>query len=612
MVNLNSAIAYVALGATLLLGLYLVTRSPRRATAWLAAGTLWALSAYFLNRLVNLNLTTYGSVAVLGGLCAIWAAPLFLDLATRLRGGQRLWRVLVWLAYGIAAVFSLLILQTDLVFQGRGNVPALQGGDTVAGPLYAVLGAFMLGCGALGVWLLWRAQGMAAPGARARLRPVFLSALVAVAGVAYLVVINLLALPALTVVGDALLAVAVTGVGYGVARYNALLEGRATGTDLRYLALAVSLVVLAYLMVTWVFFGLYGIPLAAFIPVFIMVVLSHSLYDAFRNQLDRLFFQRNDARLRERLRTLAREAGGSGSLGPALRDTLAAACAAFNSNAGLIALRDPQGLRVAANLRVPAAGPLLPDFDIPDDAERLTKPTAGPGMTPLESLAAIAPLAWAGETLGFIAIGPRAGAYTDADLTALADVADRIASVVYAARAADTATADLHSQLDAFRERQRDLERQVQALATPAPPAELSEAALVRQVEDGLRHLYDFPYLGEHRLAKLRAVDAALPASDGAVTLLERGQALRDVLIRAVERLRPPGSEPRGDEAASRREWHAYLILRESYVEDIPNRNTMNRLLLSEGSYNRLRRQALRGVARAVEDEEAALSAQET
>lgn len=611
MVILNSAVAYLALGATLLLGLYLVTRSPRRPTAWLAAGTLWALSGYFLNRLINLNLTTYGRIATLGAISAIWAAPLFFALAARLRGARRAWRIPVWAAYGIAAVFSILILQTDLVYRGRGNLPALQGEDTVAGPLYGLLGVYMLICGALGVWLVWGAQRAAPPGVRARLRPIFLSALVAVIGVAYLVLINLFALPALVLLGDALLAVAVTVVGYAVARYNALLEGRAAASDLRYLALAVSLIVFVYLVVTWVFFGLYSISLAAFIPVFIMVILSHSLYDAFRNQLDRLFFQRNAARLRESLRTLAREAGESEALGPALRDTLAAACAQLGATNGLVALREVQGLRVAASIGLPSSDVMLPDFDIPDDATRANAPLRSLASLP-DSLAAIAPLGWGGETLGFIATGARTGGYGDADLATLADVADRIASVVYAARAADRASADLHAQLDAYRERQRDLERQVQALAAPAPSLEMSETSLARQVEDGLRHLYDFPYLGEHKLAKLRAVDAALPEGDGAVTLLERGQALRDVLIRAVERLRPPGSEPRGDDAAARREWHAYLILRESYVEDMPNRATMNRLLLSEGSYNRLRRQALRGVARAIEEEEAALSAQNT
>ena len=125
MIILNSAVAYLALGATLLLGLYLVTRSPRRATAWLAAGTLWALSGYFLNRLINLNVTTYGGIASLGAMSAIWAAPLFFGLSTRLRGATGGWRFAVCAGYGLAAVFSLLILQTDLVFQGRGRLPAL-------------------------------------------------------------------------------------------------------------------------------------------------------------------------------------------------------------------------------------------------------------------------------------------------------------------------------------------------------------------------------------------------------------------------------------------------------------------------------------------------------
>jgi hypothetical protein len=91
-----------------------------------------------------------------------------------------------------------------------------------------------------------------------------------------------------------------------------------------------------------------------------------------------------------------------------------------------------------------------------------------------------------------------------------------------------------------------------------------------------------------------------LRGRDGTITLLDRGQTVRDVLLRTLERLRPPGPEPRGDSAASLREWHAYLILRGSYVDGVPNRDMMNRLYISEGTYNRTRRQALRGLARAL------------
>jgi hypothetical protein len=48
------------------------------------------------------------------------------------------------------------------------------------------------------------------------------------------------------------------------------------------------------------------------------------------------------------------------------------------------------------------------------------------------------------------------------------------------------------------------------------------------------------------------------------------------------------------------REWHAYTILHEAYVEDVPNRDIMAKLYVSEGTFNRPRRKALHAVARAM------------
>lgn len=46
---------FVALIASLWLGMYLVTRNPRVPTAWLTALTLWSLSGLFINVLLALN-----------------------------------------------------------------------------------------------------------------------------------------------------------------------------------------------------------------------------------------------------------------------------------------------------------------------------------------------------------------------------------------------------------------------------------------------------------------------------------------------------------------------------------------------------------------------------
>ena len=49
------AVNFVALIAAFWLGLYVITRSPRAATAWLTAFTLWSLGGLFLNILLALN-----------------------------------------------------------------------------------------------------------------------------------------------------------------------------------------------------------------------------------------------------------------------------------------------------------------------------------------------------------------------------------------------------------------------------------------------------------------------------------------------------------------------------------------------------------------------------
>jgi hypothetical protein len=46
------------------------------------------------------------------------------------------------------------------------------------------------------------------------------------------------------------------------------------------------------------------------------------------------------------------------------------------------------------------------------------------------------------------------------------------------------------------------------------------------------------------------------------------------------------------------RAWYAYIILHDAYLEGARNRDVMARLYISEGTFNRTRRLALRGVAR--------------
>lgn len=114
-------------------------------------------------------------------------------------------------------------------------------------------------------------------------------------------------------------------------------------------------------------------------------------------------------------------------------------------------------------------------------------------------------------------------------------------------------------------------------------------------VEDALRQVHDYAYLGEQPLAGLQVVERQL--EEGA-TRLERGRAVQSLLARAIESLRPAGQEP----AEPGRAWWPYLVLRDCYLGGHSRREIMMRLFISEGTYNRSRRRAVRGLAKALRD----------
>jgi hypothetical protein len=76
---------------------------------------------------------------------------------------------------------------------------------------------------------------------------------------------------------------------------------------------------------------------------------------------------------------------------------------------------------------------------------------------------------------------------------------------------------------------------------------------------------------------------------------IERGKRLQKLLAESIDALKP--SEARPPEPLSR-VWYSYAVLYDAYVECVPNREIMARLYISEGTFNRTRRNAIRGLAR--------------
>lgn len=109
----------------------------------------------------------------------------------------------------------------------------------------------------------------------------------------------------------------------------------------------------------------------------------------------------------------------------------------------------------------------------------------------------------------------------------------------------------------------------------------------IKLVEAALRKFPDFIALGGSPLAGYVGVKGE--------TQIARGKQLQLLLQDAIEALRPDG--PRPAEPLPRA-WRNYVVLYDAYVEGVRNREVMARLYISEGTFNRTRRNALRSVAR--------------
>jgi hypothetical protein len=124
------------------------------------------------------------------------------------------------------------------------------------------------------------------------------------------------------------------------------------------------------------------------------------------------------------------------------------------------------------------------------------------------------------------------------------------------------------------------------ALPAPAPARPGEPVALVDQA---LRHLGDYAWLGESPLVARLGLAGE--------THIARGKALRHHLETAIEGLRPAGPAPRDSWP---RAWQGYLVLRLAYLEDLPNREIIARLYLTESTFARLRRKAVRAVGQSL------------
>ena len=587
--SLTSAVSFLGMALSLWLGCYLVSRSPRSRLAWQAGLTLWALVGIFVDSLISINpspTTSWWLGWPINLPIAVWY---HLSLETLPANRARRQRLLLYVVYGLAILFDILIAATPWVVADARNGLNVFTKVFQPGPLFPLLPVSLSGLILLTLYNFWQARRSASNLAlRKQLNSLVRGTVFGALGIGYVAgaVLLGLAVPSLPIVF--LFGLAVATLGYGTVRYSALVEGRILRYDIAFNGLLVLIISVVYIAALLILYRTEEGSVAVIAFVVALAIFTHTGFEFARRVLEQPFLRRSEHALRSTLRTAAAEVGEREAIEEGLRSALAAIVSGADSRWGAIAIREGEGSVVHASFHFRPVGERLPASGL--DVRELTTVSPGAAAKPLPNLAVIAPLIADGESLGAILLGqPRGGAsYSESDLDLVAEAADDLAELLRQAQRQEAQAREIGQTLEAFRERERKLQEEIEALRAPAQSEATGDEKLA-EVEDALRRLHDYSYLGDHSLA-------ALVIRSGS-THLDRGKGLNAALVAAIEKLRPAGTEPR---ELPPREWHPYVILCDAYIHGHSNREIMARLYVSEATFHRTRRRALRAVTKAL------------
>jgi hypothetical protein len=597
------AVNFVALIASLWLGMYLVTRNPRAPTAWLTALTLWSLGGLFINILLALNpppvpayrfsalrflfpfwpsgLFEQGASAWLQG-WSVAPSIAFWHHATLLMrpGKMNTWRWTRVIAGYVVAIAAIEVQAfTQILFSVEGGDP-LYLNSLRAGPLYSVFGIALIALTIMSIINLVRSVYIAPTEIVRRQLMTLVTATVftGLIGPLSLVSSGLNLFPMPMVVMSGVLAVFVGVVGYGVARYSALVEKRTIDRDFFYNLIGITVMTAIYVLASWLLVITYNAPKVIVIFIPLLGVFVHASLNAGSIFLDWFFYRGETRRLRANLHDLRRLAGESENMKILLAQILDVLCGPIKASYGLVLAYENGTARQIADYHWKRPRLELPSSLLAaDDFLHLT-PNHFPA--PLEDAALLVPLYIESEQIGALLLGrPTNGIhYAHVDVERLLYPSDQIAEALF-----------LNLQ------NTKHLEK-VALLANDPPVVPTRDFSIpVNVMENALRNLFDYSYLADTPVAEMELVRQRV--AGGKKTHLERGKTVQAVVLEALEQLRPAGDVPRDPPP---REWYPYIILYDAYVNGKQNRDVMSRLYISEGTFNRTRRAAISSLARAL------------
>jgi hypothetical protein len=365
-------------------------------------------------------------------------------------------------------------------------------------------------------------------------------------------------------------------LGISVARHQTMIERRTTIQELPVSLVTIILLTgaYAYLAIRW------GVPLDRMSGVVAFAILTHSLVDLVRESLERQRI-RNESAFRYQFRELENQDPRGEGLGFRLQEGLELLCNRLSSSGGFIAVRNGESFDVVATKESIEQGTKIPvEIVLCDDI-------VPPKTNQLAGITWIAP-AFEGQTqVAIVGIGKHRFKpdYSTGDLDLLAQVAEQIGLIV-SLNNRNSGRAQQILQL-VSEVQSKNTEMSTAADEMMASISTSTDAELVKLVEDGLRHYSDYIALGQSALANWVGINAA--------SHVERGKQLQMFLAECIDLLRPSGTRP---PEPFPRVWYSYVVLHDAYVQGVPNREIMARLYISEGTFNRTRRNALRGLAR--------------
>lgn len=571
--NITLLIDLIAMATTLWGAFYLFARGFSSWITLRAVIVLLLLAMFFFGAYNNLFHQVIGTAAWRAVLLVLGLETWY-SLTYRLMTAQSQQR-LRWMEiaiYILGAMTATLLVATPNVFTGeQGNM--LYVAHMRLGLAYALYGAFqfVISFGILYNLLTDNKIGLTRQG------KYFLLASIFPATAVIFGVVGLAITPEMPrVIPDLLIFTGVLLLSVSVARHQMLVERRTTVRDFPLSAITVLglAAVYAFLARRW------GLSLEKTGIVVAFAVLTHSFYDLAREFLERQRI-RHESSFRRQMRHLENQVFSDEALNIRLQNGLDLLCRTLDTEGGFIAIRRGEDFVVAASRNAVEAGSKFSsatvacDDIVPFKNEQL--PTIDWLIPTFEGQTQVA-------VIGLHK--PRAKlAYSTGDFDLLAEVSDQIGTMI----SMNNVSAGRADQI-----RQLVAESQLQTTELNSITGEMiatissnPDSEFIKMVEEALRHLSDYIKLGQLPLTSRMNLSGE--------SNIECGRQLHQLLIESIESLRP--TEKRPPEPLPR-VWYSYAVLHDAYAEGVTNREIMARLYISEGTFHRTRRNALRGLSR--------------